>query len=294
MTEPSCTDQPLSGLYDVALLDLDGVVYRGRVAVAGAAEAIAGARSAGMRVGFVTNNSSRTPHAVAEHLRELAVPAEPQDVVTSAQAAVRLLRELDDVPAGSPVLVLGAGGLHEEVAAAGYSIVGSADDRPAAVVQGIAPEATYADLAEAVLAIRSGVPWISTNLDATLPTERGELPGSGAIAALIGTASGREPLVAGKPGLALHDESVQRLGARRPLVVGDRLDTDVAGARAAGCYSLLVLTGVTTLAELLAAPPHLRPTYVAPDLGGLLCVHREGDDDLGRLRAQVQAAWGGP
>jgi HAD superfamily hydrolase (TIGR01450 family) len=284
------TDQPLSELYDVALLDLDGVVYRGEAAVAGAAEAVATARRRGMRIGFVTNNASRTPETVAGHLRRLGVPADPADVVTSAQAAVRLLRGREDVPPGSRVLVLGAEGLHRELVAAGFEIVASADDAPAAVVQGIAPGLTYAALAEAVLAVRAGALWVATNLDATLPTERGELPGNGALVAAVRTATGREPLVSGKPALALHDESVERLAARHPLVVGDRLDTDIAAARAAGCDSLLVLTGVTTLGDLLAAPESLRPTYVGPDLGALLVAHSD-DGTLGALRRQVAERW---
>ena len=261
----------LATAYDVALLDLDGVVYLSTEPVPHAAEALEAARAAGMRLGFVTNNASRTPTAVAEHLCALGIPADPHDVITSAQAAVRLVAER--VPAGSAVLVVGADGLRHEVEAAGLRVVDSADDAPAAVVQGYAAGTTYATLAEAALAVQAGAVWVASNVDSTLPSPRGPLPGNGALVAALEVATRRTPLVAGKPEVTLHTESVERTAAERPLVVGDRLDTDVAGAVRVGCDSLLVLTGVASAADLLAAPPDQRPTYVAADLRGLLAEH---------------------
>lgn len=236
--------------------------------VAHAATSVAAARESGLRAAFVTNNASRRPAAVAAHLTELGIPAEPADVVTSAQAAVRWLAAR--LPAGSAVLVLGTQDLADEVAAGGLRPVRRAEDAPAAVVQGLAPETAWLDLAEAAVAVRAGALWVAGNADPTYPSPRGPLPGNGAMVAALALATGRRPVVVGKPEPALHRESVERVGATRPLVIGDRLDTDVLGAVRGGADSLLVLTGVTDRDDLLAAPPGLRPTYVAADLRGLL------------------------
>lgn len=260
--------RPLTQTYDVALLDLDGVVYLGAQPIAGAADALAAARAAGMRVAFVTNNSSRTPETVAAHLAELGVPATADDVVTSAQAAVRCV--LDHVGGKAHVLVVGGDGLRAEVERAGLTLVEGASQHPDAVVQGYSPHIRYADLAEATLAVRAGAYWVATNTDSTLPSPRGLLPGNGSLVAAVRTATGADPVNAGKPAQPLHDEALRRTGARRPLVVGDRLDTDIEGANAAGSDSLLVLTGVCRPADLVVAPPAHRPTYLARDLGGLL------------------------
>jgi ribonucleotide monophosphatase NagD (HAD superfamily) len=227
----SC-EVPLEEAYDAALLDLDGVLYLGPDAVPHAAPAVTRARRAGMRLAFVTNNASRRPEVVAAHLTALGMDAEPEDVVTSAQAAGRYVAAR--LPAGSRVLVIGTEGL-----------------------------------AEAAIAIRDGALWVAGNRDSTYPSERGPLPGNGAFVAALEVATGRSPVVVGKPEPELHLASVERVGARKPLVVGDRLDTDILGARSTGTDSLLVLTGVTTLQDLLVAPPELRPTYVGWDLRAL-------------------------
>jgi glycerol-1-phosphatase len=262
------TDEPLATRYDVALLDLDGVVYVGPDPVAGAAQALARVRTAGMRLAFITNNAARDPAEVAAHLSALGVPASADDVVTSSQAAATLISER--CGNGSTVLVTGSAALRRAVESAGLRVVASADDRPDAVVQGYAPTLCYADLAEAALAVRNGAVWVATNADSTLPSSRGLLPGNGSLVAMVATATGRRPLVAGKPQLPLHAEGVRRSRAHHPLVVGDRLDTDIEGASAAGTDSLLVLTGVSTAHELVSAPPVQRPTYLAMDLSGLL------------------------
>ncbi len=269
---PRASERPLVEIYDTALLDLDGVIYVGPRPVEHAAEALAEARSRGMRVGFVTNNASRTPQAVAAHLVELGVAAQPEDVVTSAQAAARLVRE--QVPPGSAVLVIGGEGIIEALREQGLRPVRSCEEQPAAVVQGYAPDVGWRQLAEGAFAVRRGLPWIATNLDLTLPTPRGPAPGNGALVAAVRAATGAEPrLVAGKPHAPLFHETVVRIGARRPLVVGDRLDTDIEGANNVGADSLLVMTGATTPRDLLAAPAHRRPTYIAADLRGLLAMH---------------------
>jgi glycerol 3-phosphatase-2 len=262
----------LAERFDVALLDLDGVVYVGPDAVPGAPAALAEARNRGMRLAFVTNNAARPPAAVAAHLTELGIAAEPGEVITSAQAAAHYLA--DRLPAGSPVLVVGTTGLIEALTERGLTPVHSADDNPSAVVQGYSPDLNWQQLAEGAVAIRNGAVWIATNLDPTVPSARGPLPGNGSLVAALRHATGVTPVSTGKPDPTMHRESVERSGARRPIVVGDRLDTDIEGARAVGCASLLVLTGVTTAADLIAAGEGLRPDYVAADLAGLLDSHR--------------------
>lgn len=262
----------LSEAYDTALLDLDGVVYAGGEAIAHAVDALTVARAGGMHLAYVTNNALRTPDAVAGHLTELGVPAEAGDVITSAQAVARLIA--DDVPAGSPVLVVGGEGLRVALRERGLEPVDSADvPGLAAVVQGYGgPDMPWARFAEAGYAVARGVPWYASNTDLTIPGARGIGPGNGAAVEVVRIATGGvvEPKVAGKPLPPMHRETVLRTGARRPLVVGDRLDTDIEGAFNGGVDSLLVFTGVTDVAQLLAAVPEHRPTYVSADLRGLL------------------------
>ena len=261
-------DKPLAVSYDTALLDLDGVVYRGRDAVPHAVSSLMAAADAGMRLAYVTNNASRTPEAVAEHLLELGLPVQAEDVVTAAQAVARLIAE--QVPTGARVLVIGGDGLRQALLGHGLTLVSSADDDPAAVVQGYLPGTSWEDLAEAAYAVERGVPWFAANTDRTMPTARGIAPGNGALVGAVAAATGTWPTVAGKPEPALHRETMLRTGARHPLIVGDRLDTDIEGANRAGVDSLLVLTGVTRLEQLRDAPKEQLPTYVAQDLRGLL------------------------
>jgi HAD superfamily hydrolase (TIGR01450 family) len=282
----------LARRYDVALLDLDGVVYLGRQAIEGVPEALARVREQGMRLAFVTNNAARPARLVAEQLVELGVPAVEDEVVTSAQAAAHYLA--DRLPSGAKVLVVGASGLDEALAERGLVAVHRASDEPVAVVQGYSPELSWAQLAEGAVAIRRGVPWVATNLDATVPSDRGPLPGNGSLVAALRHATGAEPVSTGKPDPTMHRESVARSGAQRPIVVGDRLDTDIEGANAAGCPSLLVLSGVTAAQDLLAAPEQLRPRYLSHDVGGLLHAHRapvrsDRSARCGAWRAELRA-----
>ena len=263
----SC-ERPLCEAYDAALYDLDGVLYLGLDPVVHAAESVAAASRAGMRSAFVTNNASRPPAVVAAHLQDLGIPAEPADVVTSAQATARLLRE--QLPPGAQVLVVGAAGLVEEVRSVGFVVVAEAGPDVRAVAQGYGPETGMRELSEAALALQAGAIWIAANTDSTLPSPRGRVPGNGALVAALRVATGRVPQVAGKPEPALHVESVGRVGALRPLVVGDRLDTDVLGAIRGGADSLLVLTGVAHAMDAVTAAGGTRPTYVAWDLRGML------------------------
>lgn len=266
---------PLAEHYDAALCDLDGVLYLGDDAVPHAATSVGSARAAGMRFAYVTNNASRAPDVVAGRLTALGIPVQPDEVVTSGQAAARALAA--ELVPGATVLVVGSEALAAEVAGVGLRPVRTVEqagpDGPAAVVQGLAPETCWADLAEAAVALHRGALWVAGNADESLPTARGPVPGNGAFVAALRLVTGREPKISGKPDPALHQESVQRVGAQRPLVVGDRLDTDVLGAVRGDADSLLVLTGVTGVRELVAAPPGSRPTYVAHDLRALLTPH---------------------
>ena len=261
------SDVPLREAYDVAVLDLDGVVYRGRDAVPGAPEALNAAQSAGMHLAFVTNNASRPPATVGEHLRSLGVEARDEDVVNSAQAAARLLAaQLDP---GSKVFLIGGEGLELALRERGLVPVSRVEDEPVAVVQGYGPDLPWKQVMAGATLVHDGLPWVASNTDLTIPTASGTAPGNGALVRLIADFAGREPEVAGKPERALFEETLDRVGGERPLVVGDRLDTDIEGGVNVGWDTLLVLTGVTGLEELVAAEPHCRPTYVAPDLATL-------------------------
>ncbi|MEU2212045.1 HAD hydrolase-like protein [Streptomyces hygroscopicus] len=318
-TRPESSRRALNEAYDTALLDLDGVVYAGGEAIEHAVESLVTARDGGMRLAYVTNNALRTPEAVAVHLTRLGVPAAPDDVITSAQAVARLISE--QLPRGARVLVIGGEGLRVALRERGLTPVDSADDDPAAVVQGYGgPEMPWARLMEAGYAVARGLPWFASNLDLTIPSGRGIAPGNGAAVEVVRIVTGASPQAAGKPLPPMHRETILRTGARRPLVVGDRLDTDIEGADAGGVDSLLVLTGVTTPAQLLAAEPKHRPTYVDRDLRGLLTpqpevahdeasdgfrcggwvaraeegalvLTGEGDEPLDGLRALCAAAW---
>ncbi len=267
--------------HDVLLLDLDGTLFRGATPVPGAPDAIARAARNGHRINYLTNNGSRNPDQVAAHLTSLGFQATGSDVVTSGQAAGRLLAE--HLPSGSAVLVIGTADLRQEVLNVGLTVTEHADDA-AAVVQGHSPDTAWPVLAEGCLAIRAGALWVACNVDTTLPTERGELPGNGSMVAALRTATGAEPLVAGKPQPWLFTEAVRRTGARHALMVGDRLDTDMAGANAAELPSLAVLTGVSGPGEVLRAPRPLRPTYIGADLRAL-------DEDIADLSVEAGPPW---
>ena len=254
---------------DVVLSDLDGVVYAGPGPLPYAIDALNEAGKT-RRLGYITNNASRRDSSVAEHLRELGLGATtPEDVVTSPQAAMRLLRER--VAPGATVLVVGGDGLVYELEKAGYVVTRSAGDDPAAVVQGFAPHVGWEHLAEAAYALalpesEGGIPWIATNTDWTIPQARGVAPGNGTLVSAVHTAIGRLAVVAGKPERPIFDEAVARFAAQRPLFIGDRLDTDIAGAQAAGMASVLVLTGIDRPKHVLAAPASSRPDFILGDL----------------------------
>jgi glycerol 3-phosphatase-2 len=261
------TSQPLAERYAALLTDLDGVTYRGSVALPYAVEALTQARCGGTRILFVTNNASRTPRQVAALLSSLGLPAGEPDVVTAAQAAASLAAAR--VLPGSAVLVVGGAAMKAAVTEYGLRPVRSAGAAPAAVVQGFAPHVDWRQLAEAAYAVATDIPWIVSNTDLAVPREQGTAPGNGTLVNAVRAATGKDPIVAGKPHDALYAEALRR--ARGPyLVVGDSLETDIEGAHRAGLDSVLVLTGVTALRDLLTAPARHRPTYLAADLRDLL------------------------
>jgi glycerol-1-phosphatase len=253
--------------FGALLLDLDGTLYRGNVVVPGAPEALSSDSSSEVLV-YVTNNASRSAASVAEHLAGMGFTATEDDVVTSAQAAAHVLA--DRLAPGSTVLVVGTDDLAAEIAHVGLRPIRRFDDdRPDAVVQGHSPQTAWPDLAEASFALRAGALWVAANTDATLPLERGLAPGNGAMVTALRAATGLEPVVAGKPFAPLLEDALTRAGTRSALVVGDRLDTDIDGAHCVGLESLLVLTGVSTLADLAEQPADRWPTYVSDTLDAL-------------------------
>jgi glycerol-1-phosphatase len=266
-------DVPLAERYDLALVDLDGVAYRGPDPIENAAEGLGGARARGMRLVFVTNNASREPESVAEQLSGLGIPAQPAEVMTAAQAAAGVL--LTRLDPGAKVLVVGGAGLRTAVRNAGFTVVASADDDPQAVAQGFAPELGWAQLAEAAYAVQRGAWHVASNLDLSLPTARGIAPGNGSLVAAVRAATGVTPDSAGKPSPTMYRLAVERAGATAPLVIGDRLDTDLGGARAAGYAGLHVLTGVSSGRDAVLAVAGERPHFVGADLLSVLEPHPE-------------------
>lgn len=269
--------RPLAEVHDLVMLDLDGVVYVGSRAVPGAAEAVARLGEAGTAVAYVTNNASRTPASVAAHLQEVGVAATPDEVVTAAQAAAAVLAQRHGP--GARVFLAGGEGLELALAEAGLVAVADPTEPVDAVVTGFGPELPWLRVVHAAVLIGKGVPWVAANGDLSFPMEIGVGPGHGALVRLLADFTGATPTVAGKPERPLLQQTIDRVGAASPLMVGDRLDTDIAGARALGIPSLLVLTGVTGLAELAAAPPELRPTHLGRDLGALFAGSTAGGPD---------------
>lgn len=291
------SSEPLASRHDLVMFDLDGVVYVGGEAVPGVPAAVERLRGAGVHVAFVTNNASRTAAKVAQRLVDLGVDARADDVVTSAQAAASLLR--DEHGVGARIMVLGGPGLMGALEDAGLVPVADVEaDDVVAMVSGYGPDVLWRHVMRAAVRVRDGLPWVASNDDLTIPTAYGQAPGHGMLVKTIADFAGVSPVVAGKPARPLLDETIERVGGARPLMVGDRLDTDIEGARVVGVDSLLVLTGVTGLAELVAARPQERPTYVSPTVAGLFERHPvpapvAGDAgagfELGGWRASVSA-----
>lgn len=259
---------PILDDYDALLADLDGTVMEGRRPIDGAKEGLAG-----RRVMYVTNNASRSPQQVAEHLTDIGFPTSAEQVLTSAMAACDMAaaqvgmeqRRREGRPAPK-AFVIGHDSFRDLAANAGFDVVHSADDNPDVVLHGHSPDNDWARLSEGALAIRAGAQYIASNLDTTLPSERGLLVGNGSMVAAVTSATGVTPHVAGKPGPAMFEVAARKLKARRPLAVGDRLDTDIAGGNAAGFDTLCTVTGVSGHWDILVAPVEQRPTFIAANM----------------------------
>jgi glycerol-1-phosphatase len=273
------SDVPLISLFDALLADLDGVVYAGPHAIPGAVESLKQLSGLGVGLGYVTNNASRSPAQVAAHLRELGAPAEDHQVVSSSQAAADLLASL--LAPGSRVLITGSPALAAEIELVGLVPVYGQDEDPVAVVQGFNPEIGWKDLAEATYVVNAGALWVATNTDMSIPQARGIAPGNGTLVQAVAAATGQTPRVAGKPEAPLFHSAAKRLGAERPLVVGDRLDTDILGGNNAGFATVAVLTGVDTRQTILAARAAERPDYIISSLGDLHRAYPEVTHDDG-------------
>ena len=258
----------LAELFDLALVDLDGVVYVGPDAVAGSVDAIAQSHSFGLRTAFVTNNAGRPASQVADHLRSLGIDVQGEDVVTSAMAAADLLAHR--LPAGSAIGIVGGVGVTASVEAAGLRAVAPSSSEAVAILMGFGPDISWRDLAEASYAVAAGALFVATNTDRTFPTPQGIAPGSGAFVAAVQEASGVTPLVAGKPEPTLYRNAIDRFQSKNALVIGDRLDTDIAGAVNAGLTSLLVLSGICSPRQAVLASVGQRPDLIAADLQGLM------------------------
>lgn len=258
--------EPLGTRAAGIVCDLDGVVYAGAAAIPHAVEALG---RAGCPVVYATNNASRTPASVAEHLRDLGLELEDEDVLTSSVVGAARLAEL--LAPGESVLAVGGPGVAEALRATGLLPRKDSRQPCAAVLQGYGADVTAQDLAEAAFAIQGGARWVATNVDATLPTDRGQAPGNGSLVGAVRAAVDTDPEVVGKPHPPMYLMAAERLRVRpeRLLALGDRLETDIAGACAAGTPSALVLTGVHTAADAAAAPREMRPTYLLTDLRGL-------------------------
>lgn len=259
--------------FDSVLFDLDGVVYLGSKAIPHAVETINKLHQEGVIVGYVTNNSSRKPETIAEQLNGFGLSVAPDEVIGSARAGAKML--LDRVDRGSKVLVVGGEGLRFEVEALGFEVVASADDNPAAVIQGFSPDVGWTHLAEAAFAIQRGAIWLATNQDWTIPREGGIAPGNGTLVSAVHTAVGILPDFAGKPFAPIYQSALDQLGVKKPLFVGDRLDTDIRGAHNFGMASACVMTGVASRRELIGAKLEDRPDFILEDLRGLLVEYQK-------------------
>lgn len=303
----------LLDFYDSLLLDLDGTVWEGGRAIPGAVETITASQLPAM---YITNNASRSAADVATRLGGIGLEVPVEHVLTSAQAAVTLAR--DSFAEGTKMLVVGAESFKDLARDAGFTVVESADEHPEVVLQGHNPDTGWAQLSEAALSIRQGAIYIASNLDSTLPTERGLAVGNGSMVAAVISATGVAPAAAGKPQPTMFHQAARQLGSARPLAVGDRLDTDIEGALAAGMPTLHVLTGVSGPMALLEAPKEQRPTYIASSMTGLHCSAGElvpgaqggftartnrdeillergsSGDSLAALRTVLEVAWSMP
>ena len=289
-TSMSATSETTDVAIDCVLFDLDGVVYHGSRAVDGAAEGINWLHSQHIPVSYVTNNATRTPEATAEKISEVGISVSADEVTTSAQVLAERLAER--FGPGARIHLLGTTGLRTAVEDAGLEITDTLDAKPVAIAQGLDPNIDYQAIVGACGIIRSGAEWWASNPDFSLITESGEIPGNGAFIDLIARLTDAEPVIVGKPAPHMMEFAANRLRARRPLMVGDRLDTDIEGGRAAGFDTALVLTGIHDIHDALYAAPARRPTFILPSLRGLEALITGGDrSESTAVEAELRRAW---
>lgn len=250
--------------HDSLLLDLDGTVWEGDRPIGASVDII---NACGLPCVYITNNASRSPGAVVDKLVGMGIQADAKHVLTSAQACLNLAGE--ELASGATVLVVGAESFKQLARQTGFTVVTSADENPQAVLQGFDPSIGWAELTEAALAIRNGAKFYASNLDTSLPMERGLAVGNGSLVAAVTTATGVQPASAGKPAAAMFTQAVQEIGSKAPLAVGDRLDTDIQGGNAAGCDTFHVLTGVSGPLALIEAEKDQRPTFIGESMGDI-------------------------
>jgi 4-nitrophenyl phosphatase len=251
------------------IFDMDGVLYRGNAPLPGVRELFAALQLRGIDFRLATNNSTLTPHQYVEKLAAMGIDVAHEHIVTSGGATRQFLEE--SLPAGSAIQVIGEPALSAQLLLTGHLRPPSEDDgRVSAVVVGLDREFTYAKLYAANHAIRSGARFVATNADVTLPTEVGLVPGCGSIVAAITASTGQQPEIVGKPAGLLFEMACVQMGVpvSEAVAIGDRLDTDIAGANSAGALSVMVLTGVSTRDEIAAFPA--RPDLVFTDLNAVL------------------------
>lgn len=232
------------------ILDMDGVIWKGDAPIGDLPATFNRIRERGLKFVFATNNGTKTPEDYQLKLRELGVEVEPWQIVTSALGIAFMLAQ--KYPRGTKIFMIGEDGIRVALEEKGFEIL-STDDAPQAqiFVMGIDRTINFMKVAEATLLVRAGIPFYTTNTDKTFPTPRGEIPGSGSWLSVITSATGVEPIIAGKPFPFLMELSLERLGTTKEetLVVGDRLETDIAAGQSVGCPTALVLSGVSTKAE---------------------------------------------
>lgn len=289
-TPGSSTPEIPDAQIDCVLFDLDGVVYHGPEAIPGAVDGINWLNDQSIPVNYVTNNATRTAATVASQITELGISTGPEEVTTSAEViAERLAAKFGD---GAVVYLVGVSGLADALTAAGLSVTDSLDDDPSAIAQGMDPRIDYQKIVSACEVIRSGAEWWATNPDYSLLTPTGKIPGNGAFIDMMSRLTDREPIIVGKPAPQMMEFAASRLGAQRPLMVGDRLDTDIEGGRAAGFETALVLTGIHDIHDALLAAPEARPNYVLPTLNSLEALISGGArGECARIEAQLRATW---
>lgn len=251
------------------ILDMDGVIWKSDAPIGDLAATFKRIRERGLKFVFATNNGTKTPEEYQQKLAELGVQVDASQIITSALGIAFMLAQ--KYPKGTKIFMIGEAGIRIALEEKGFEVLGVENAVEAqAVVMGIDRGINFNKIAEATLLVRAGIPFYTTNTDRTFPTPRGEIPGSGAWVSVISTATNVQPIVAGKPFPYLMELSLERLGSSKEetLVVGDRLETDIAAGQSVGCMTALVLSGVSTQAEADEWAPKI--DIIAADLSTLV------------------------